>query len=90
MNIEAEFFTYIKKSLTIYRSCHYRDEKFLLYVRDERGVGKSRVVKTIHLEFCFLKWQKELVITTFIGATIVSVGGTIINGILNIDDCVLK
>ena len=68
--------------------CYYKDKQFLLYVRDKRRVGKSRIVKSIHLEFCFLKQQKELVIAALTGAAKASVGKSTIYKVLGIDDCV--
>ncbi len=42
--------------------CHHRSEQLLLYVRVEKGIGKSRVIKTIQLGFCnyLVTWPGHL------------------------------
>ncbi len=66
--------------------CHHRSEQLLLYVRGERGVGKSRVVKAIHLGFSFLKRQKELLVAAPTGTATANIGGATIHGALSIQD----
>ncbi len=65
--------------------CHLRNDQLLLYVREERGVGKSRIVKAIHLGFSFLKRRKELLIAAPAGAAAANIGGATIHGVLSID-----
>ncbi len=70
--------------------CHLRSDQLLLYVREEGGVRKSRIVKAIYLEFSFLKRQKELLIVTPIRAAAANIGDATIHGTLSIDDCFQK
>lgn len=70
------------------RQCQDKCDQLLLYVRGEGGVGKSRVVKAIHLGFSFLKRRSELLIAAPTGAATANIGGATIYGALNIDDCV--
>ncbi len=76
--------------LTKGNECYHRSEQLLLYVRGEGGVGKSRVVKAIHLGFSFLKRRKELLIAAPTGAAIANIGGATIHGALSIQDCIQK
>ncbi len=66
--------------------CYLRSDQLLLYVRGEGGVGKSKIVKGIHLGFSFLKRRKELLIAALIGAATANIGRATIHGMLNIDD----
>lgn len=59
-------------------------------MRGERGVGKSRIIKTIYLGFRFLKKQKELLIAAPTEALIANIGSATIYGALNIDNCIQK
>ncbi len=70
--------------------CHLRSDQLLLYVRREGGVGKSKIVKAIHLGFSVLKRRKELLIAAPTGAAAANIGGTTIHGVLSIDDCIQK
>ncbi len=70
--------------------CHHRSEQLLLYVRGEGGVGKSRVVKAIHLRFSFLKRRKELLIAAPTGVAAANIGGATIHGALSIQDRIQK
>ncbi len=70
--------------------CHLRSDQLLLYVRGERGVGKNRIVKVIHLGLSFLKKRKELLIVAPTGAAAAHIGGATIHGALSIDDCIQK
>ncbi len=70
--------------------CHLRSDQLLLYVRGEGGVGKSRIVKAIHLGFSFLKRRKELLIAAPTGAAAANIGSTTIHGSLSIDDRIQK
>ncbi len=68
--------------------CHLRSDQLLLYIRGEGGVGKSRIVKAIHLGFRFLKRRKELLIATPTGAAVANFGSDTIYGALSRDDCI--
>ncbi len=70
--------------------CHLRSDQLLLYVRGEGGVGKSRIVKTIHLGFSFLKKRKKFLIAALTGAASANIGDVIIYGARSIDDCIQK
>ncbi len=70
--------------------CHLRNDQLLLYVRGERRVGKSRIVKSIYLGFSFLKRQKALLIAALTRAATANIGGATIHGALSIDDCIQK
>lgn len=70
--------------------CHLRSYQLLLYIRGEGGVGKSRIVKTIHLGFSFLKRQENLLVAAPTGAAAANIGGATIHGALNIDYCIQK
>ena len=70
--------------------CHHKNDQFLLYVRREGGVGKSRIVKIIYLGFSFLKKRKELLIATPTKTITANIGGATIHEVLNIDDCIQK
>ena len=70
--------------------CHHRNNQLLLYIRRKKGVGKSKIVKTIYLGFGFLKRQKELLIATPIRAAIANIGNVTIHRVLNINDCIQK
>ena len=62
----------------------------MLYVKGERGVGKSRIIKAIQLGFSFLKRRKELLIAALIGTAAANIGSATIHGALSIDDCIQK
>ncbi len=70
--------------------CHLKSDQVLLYVRGEGGVGKSRIVKAIHLGFSFLKRRKELLIAVPIGAATANIGDATIHGALSIYNCIQK
>ncbi len=70
--------------------CHLTSDQLLLYIRGERGVGKSKIVKNIHLGFSFLKRRKELLIAAPTGAVTANNSGATIHGTLSIDDCIQK
>lgn len=70
--------------------CRHKSEQLLLYVQGEGGVGKSRIVKAIHLGFSFLKRQTELLIAAPTGAAAANIGGATIHGALSIDDRIQK
>ena len=46
----------------IKKQCHHTNNQLLLYIRGIREVRKSKIIKAFHLEFCFLKRQKKLII----------------------------
>lgn len=55
-------------------------------MRGKRGVGKSRVVKAIHLGFNFLKQRSKLIIATLTEAATANIGGAIIHNSLKMDE----
>ena len=66
--------------------CSERSQQLLLYVRGERGVGKSRVVKAIHMRFMFLERQSELLLAAPTGAAAANISGATVHGALSIDN----
>lgn len=65
--------------------CHYRSDQLLLYVREEKGVRKNRVVKAIYLEFNFLKRQTEFLIAAPTGTAAANIGRATIYGALSMN-----
>ena len=70
--------------------CYHRSHQLLLYIKRKRRVGKSKIVKAIHLRFSFLTRQKELLIATLTRATAANIGVATIHGALNINDHIQK
>ena len=66
--------------------CSDRSQQLLLYVRGEGGVGKSRVVKALHMEFMFLERQPELLLAAPTDAAAANISGATVHGALSIDD----
>lgn len=59
----------------------------LLYVRGERDVGKSRVIKTIKIRFLLLCRRPEFVIIALTEAAATNIGGATIHAALDINNC---
>ncbi len=70
--------------------CCLRSDQLLLYVRREGGVGKSRIIKAIHLGFSFLKRRKELLIAASTRAATANINDAIIHGTLSINNRIQK
>lgn len=64
-----------------------RSDQFLLYVRGKGGVGKSRIVKAIHLEFSFLKRRPKVLIAVLTGVISANIRGATIHEALTIHEC---
>ena len=58
----------------------------LLYIRGEGKVGKSRIVKAIHMGFMFLERQSELLLVAPSGIAAANISGATVHNALNIDD----
>ncbi len=61
-------------------------EQLLIYIKDKRGVGKSRVVKVIEMGFILLSRRKELVISMLTGSVANSIGKNTVHTILGINN----
>lgn len=70
--------------------CHYKSDQLLLYIKREKGVGKNKVVRAIHLGFNYLKKQTKLLILAPTRATMAKISGATIYGALSIYDCILN
>lgn len=66
------------------------DKQQLIYVKGERKVGKSRVVKAIEIEFTLLGRKKRLVISTLIDFVINSDCKSIVYIVLRVNNKVKK
>ena len=66
--------------------CSKRSQQLLLYVKGEGGVGKSQVVKTIHIGFIFLERQSELLLAAQMGAATTNISGATVYDVLGIDN----
>lgn len=69
---------------------HYGNKQLLLYIRGEGGVGKSKVIKAIHLGYCYLKPEKKQVIAASTGTAMVSISEATIHGALGIHNYMPK
>lgn len=63
----------------------HADDQLLLYVRGEGGVGKSRVVQALELDFTLLSRRKELVISAPTGSVADGIRGSTIYTALGIN-----
>lgn len=67
----------------------YQDKsnQFLLYIRENGGVGKSKIIKAIYLGFNFLKRQFELLIIASTSIAMANIRVVTIHRALNTDKC---
>lgn len=63
-----------------------RHQQLLFYIKDEGGVGKSQVVKAIHIGFMFLERQSKLLWAVLMGASVTNIREAIVYGALSIDN----
>ncbi len=61
-------------------------KQLLIYIRGERGVGKSRVMKVIEMGFILLSRRNELVISAPTGSAANSIGGSIVHIALGVNN----
>ena len=61
----------------------------MIYIKGERGVGKSGVIKAIFLYLVFWKRWKKLLIAASTSNAVANIGA-IINAALSIQNCVPK
>lgn len=53
-------------------------KQLLIYIRVEKGIRKSRVVKAIKIGFILLSKKKKLVVSTLTSSTANSIDGSIV------------
>lgn len=58
----------------------------LIYIKDEWGVGKSRVIKAIEMGFTLLSRRKELVISTPTSFAANRIGGSTVHTTLGVSN----
>lgn len=61
-------------------------QQFLIYVKDEGGVRKKRVVKAIEMGFALLSRRNELVISALTGSTANSISRSTIPTALEVNN----
>ncbi len=67
-----------------------REDQLLLYVRREGGVGKTRVIYVLKIDFTLLNRRNELIILVLTGYTAEGIGGSIVYIAFNISICKAK
>ena len=76
-------------TITVRRNqCSNRNQQLLVYVKIERKVGKSQVVKVIYMGFIFLERQSKLFFGTSANVTAASIDETTYYSALSLDDSV--
>lgn len=68
----------------------YIDYQILIYVKVERKVENSKVIKAIKIRFTLLSKKKELVISTLTDSIIYRIGISIIHIILRVSNKIKK
>ncbi len=61
-------------------------EQLLIYIRGEKRVRKSRIVKAIEMDFTLLSKKKELVISVSIGSAANSISGSTMHIVLRVNN----
>lgn len=72
------------------RLCVTRDNQLLLYVKGERGIGKSLVINVLEIGFALLDKRNKLVFSVLIGYTSEDIGRSIVYTALSINTYKIK